>query len=120
MKGLADRLQVVVFDIRMAHDQTFLLALINHRQHAVVGRDKILILGADKQRAAFGSHTGIYNHDVDCFRRKVGIRRANRQGSVASIKSNAVTLCVMSTMVTSGLIFRITPFSVPTRWSLVP
>src|ERR1700731_1333189 len=90
MKGLAYRLQVVVFDIRVAHDKTVFLAFINDRQHAVVRRYEILILGADQQRTAFGSHTGVQNHDVDGLRRKVGIRRANRQGSVEQIKRRDV------------------------------
>src|ERR1700730_9039958 len=90
MKGLAYRLQVVVFDIRVAHDKTVFLAFINDRQHAVVRRYEILILGTDEQRTAFGSHTGIHNHDVDRLRGKVGIGRANRQGSVEQIKRRDV------------------------------
>src|ERR1700730_1648499 len=90
MKGLAHRLQVVVFDIRMAHDKTVFLTFINDRQHAIVRRNKILILSTDEQRAALGSHTGIHNHDVDCLRGKVGIGRANRQSSVEQIKRRDV------------------------------
>src|SRR2546429_325924 len=90
MKSFAHRLQVVVFDIRMAHDQTIFLTFINDRQHAVVRRYKILILSADQQRTTLRSYTGIHNHDVDRLRRKVGIRRANRQGPVEQIKSRDV------------------------------
>src|SRR5882762_9738556 len=90
MKSLAHWLQVVVFDIGMAHDKIVFLTFINDRQHAVVRRYKILILGADKKRTTLRSHTGIHNHDVDGLRRKVGIRRANRQGSVEQIKRRDV------------------------------
>jgi len=90
MKGLADRLQIVMFDIRMAHDETFLLALINDRQHAVVRRYEILILSADQQWPPLGSYTWIDNHDVDGFRRKIGIRGANRQRAIEQIKRRDV------------------------------
>src|SRR5882762_5268463 len=65
MKSLAHWLQVVVFDIGMAHDKTVFLKFINDRQHAVVRRYKILLLGADKQWTTLRSHTGIHTHDVD-------------------------------------------------------
>jgi len=42
----------------MAHDETFLLAFINDRQHAVVRRDKILVLRTDEKRPAFRSYAG--------------------------------------------------------------
>ena len=74
----------------MADDKVLLLAFINHRQHAVIGRDKILVLRADEQRPPFRSHAGIHNHHVDRFRRKVGIRRANRQRAVEQIEGRDV------------------------------
>src|SRR5207245_4372117 len=90
MKSFAYRMQVVVFDIRVAHDETFFFAFVNDGEHAVVGRHKILILGADQQRPALGSHPRIHDHNVDRLRRKVGIGGANRQRSVEQIKRRDV------------------------------
>src|SRR5258708_40338296 len=83
-----------MFDICMANDESFALALINDRQHAVVARNKILILRADQQRPPLGSHARIYNYDVDSFWRKVGIRRANRQRPVEQVERRDVVRAV--------------------------
>src|SRR5260370_3046854 len=75
-----------MFDIRMANYQTVFFAFINDGQHTVVRRDKILMLGAGQQRPALGADARIYNHHMDCFRRKVRICGPNRQRGVKQIK----------------------------------
>ena len=70
MKSVADRTEVIVFDIRVAYDD-IVFALKNDGQNAVVRRDEILILRADEKRPALSANAGIDNNDVNGLRRKV-------------------------------------------------
>src|SRR5260370_2020898 len=75
-----------MFDVGMTNDEALLLPLVNDRQYAVVRSDKILILCADQQRPALGSHARVDSHDVDCCWRKVGVGGGNRQRTVEQVE----------------------------------
>src|SRR5260370_39797275 len=69
MKSFAYGMQIIMFDIGVAHDESFRFALENDREHAVDGGDKILILRADQQLRSLGSHAGVHHHNMNRFRR---------------------------------------------------
>src|SRR6266571_2154067 len=62
VKRLAHGLKIIMFYIRVPNDQTFWLALVNHRQHAIVRRDKILICRANQQRPPLRAYPGIHHY----------------------------------------------------------
>ena len=89
VKGFAERLEKIVFGVGMAHDDVW-FALVNEREHAVIGRNEIVILPADEQRAALRSHAGVDDHHVNCLWRKVRISRANGQRAIEQIEGRHV------------------------------
>src|SRR5262249_5962226 len=84
VEGLADRLEVIVFDVGVANDQTF-LPFVNERKHSVVGRNKILGFAGNKQRSTSGAYARVNDNDVDRAGRKVRIGRANSERAVEQV-----------------------------------
>src|SRR5439155_25893037 len=70
--------------------ESLLFSFVNDGKHAIVGRDKILVLSADQQWAPLGSHARIHDHYMDGLWRKVGIRRANRKCAIEQVERGDV------------------------------
>src|SRR5579859_698166 len=90
MKRFAHRLQVIMCRVGVSHHQAFRLALVNHREHAIVRRHKILIRRANQQRPPLGAYAGVHHYHVDRLRREIRIRRPNRQRTIEQIKRRDV------------------------------
>src|SRR5205085_6743058 len=73
MKCLADRLQEVVLGGEVAHAEA-LFALVDEREHAIIGRQKNMAAGAEQDGAARRADAGIDDHEMNGLRRKVMIR----------------------------------------------
>src|SRR5580698_1970933 len=54
VKRFAQRLEKIVFRSGVAHDHIW-FAFVNEGEHAVIGRDEVMILAADEKRAPFRS-----------------------------------------------------------------
>jgi len=91
------------------------LALEDHGKYPVIRRDEILFFAAHQQRTALRSDSRVHNHDMNGARGKIPVGFATE--SAPSRTSNGVTWWLRSTMRAAGLMFRITPFMVATRWS---
>ncbi len=85
MKRLAHGLRKVMFAGDVPHNHGVFF-FINAREHAVIRREKILILPAHQQGPALRAYPRIDNNDVNCARREIGIRRSNRQRTLEQIE----------------------------------
>ena len=57
MEGSAHWLQKISFRCDVAHAEA-LLALLNQREHSVIGRDEVVIVSAEEFRRLNGEHSG--------------------------------------------------------------
>ncbi len=85
MKCLAHRLQEIVFARHVPHREP-LLALVNQRKHAVVGRHEVMALAGHDQGPPRRPHARIDDHHVDGPAGKVRIRLRDGQRAVQHIK----------------------------------
>src|ERR1700722_3732002 len=62
-----------------------LLPLVNQRENAIVWSYEILILSGDQQWATGRTNSRIYDHDVNCSWRKIGVCRTDGESSVKQV-----------------------------------
>src|SRR5690348_568996 len=85
VEGVAHRLPEEMLGGHLA-DFHALLALVNHREHAVVGRHKPVVFRLHENGAPFGAHAGIHYDDVDRARREDVIALGDAVGAVENIE----------------------------------
>ena len=62
-----------------------LLAVVHHRQHAVVGPDEILARGFDQDWAASRAHARVHHRQVHRLGRKIAIRLRHQVGAFGDL-----------------------------------
>ena len=85
MKGIAHRLQGIVFGGDVA-DMQPLFPGIDHGEHAIVGRDKMMPVAGDQNRPPRRSHSRIDHDQMHRSGREVRIGLRNRQRAIQHIK----------------------------------
>ena len=69
----------------MPHVNAFFLR-IDHREHAVIGRDEVISVARSQNRPPRGAHARVHDHHVNRSVGEVGIRLRNRQRAVEHVE----------------------------------
>ena len=85
MKRVAYGLQAVIIRGRMVNPKPF-FAVVDKRKHAIVGSDKMILLGGCHNGRSHGAHSGIDDCHMRCASGKVGIGLGDGQRAIQNIK----------------------------------